>query len=262
MVGALLTRGMLVGILAGILCFGFLKIFGEPQVDRAIAFETAMDGAKEKAKVDDAVTKSMPTPKEDPKPELVSRPVQAGIGLFTGVAIYNTAVGGLFALAFAFAYRRMGDFGPRATSTLLAVSGIIAVYIVPSLKYPTNPPSVGDPDTIGIRTVLYFAMIAISIAAMIASWMLRNRLMPRYGDWDSALVGAAVYLVVVVAVGLALPSVNEVPDAFPVVLLWQFRVASAGAQLIMWATIGLSFGILAERAAASQRGLRLKTAKF
>jgi hypothetical protein len=256
MVGALLTRGMLVGILAGILSFGFLKLVGEPPVDRAIAFETAMDEAKDKARADEAGAKGMTMPKEEP--ELVSRSVQSGIGLFTGVTVYNTAFGGLFALAFAFAYRRMGDFDPRTTSALLAISGIVAVYIVPNLKYPANPPSVGDPETIGMRTALYFAMIAISLAAMIASWMLRHRLVPQFGCWNAGLMGAAAYLIVVVAVGLALPAVNEVPEAFPAVVLWQFRVASAGAQLVMWATIGLGFGVLAESATASQSGLRLK----
>ena len=62
----------------------------------------------------------MTMPKEEPVPELVSRAVQAGIGLFTGVTVYNTAFGGLFALVFALAYRRMGDFGPRTTAALLA----------------------------------------------------------------------------------------------------------------------------------------------
>ena len=50
MVGTLLMRGMLVGFIAALLSFGFLKLVGEPAVDRAIAFETAMDEAKEKAK--------------------------------------------------------------------------------------------------------------------------------------------------------------------------------------------------------------------
>src|SRR3984885_13271152 len=99
MVGTLLVRGMLIGIVAGILSFAFLRIVGEPQVDRAIAFETAMDAAKDKAKADEAAAKGMVMPKEDPEPELVSRPVQAGIGLFTAAAIYNTAFVGLFALA-------------------------------------------------------------------------------------------------------------------------------------------------------------------
>lgn len=260
MVGTLLTRGMLVGILAGILSFCFLKVVGEPQVDRAIAFENATDAAKDKA--NDGTAKGMPMPTKDPEPELVSRPVQAGIGLFTGVVIYSTAFGGLFALVFAFAHGRMGDFDPRMTTALLALSGIIAVYIVPSLKYPANPPSVGDPETIGARTALYFAMIAISIAAMIAAWLLRSRLVPHLGRWNATLVGAAAYLVVVVVVGLALPSVNEVPEAFPAVVLWQFRIAAAGAQFVMWSTIGLGFGMLAERVTARQSGSRPKRAVF
>jgi hypothetical protein len=262
MVGTLLMRGMLIGVVAGLLSFGFLKIVGEPAVDRAIAFETAMDEAKDKAKADEAMAKGMLMPKEDPEPELVSRPVQAGVGLFTGVTVYNTAFGGLFALVFALAYRRMGDFGPRTTSALLAISGIVAVYVVPNLKYPANPPSVGDPETIGMRTGLYFSMIAISLAAMIAAWMLRNRLAPRYGGWNAALVAAAAYLVAVVVVSLALPAVNEVPEGFPAVVLWQFRIASAGAQLIMWTTIGLAFGALTERAATSRGGSQFGAVAF
>jgi predicted cobalt transporter CbtA len=256
-------RGMLIGIVAGILSFAFLKIVGEPAVDRAIAFETAMDAAKDKAKADEAAAKGMSMPKEEPEPELVSRPVQGGIGLFTGVTVYNTAFGGLFALVFALAYGRMGNFSARTTAALLAFSGIVAVYIVPSLKYPANPPSVGDPETITTRTELYFAIILISLAAMIGAWMLRNRLVKPYGGWNAAIIAGAAYVVVVVIVALALPSVNEVPEGFPAVLLWQFRMASLGAQAIMWTTIGLAFGALTERAATTGRsGLRLKSAAF
>jgi predicted cobalt transporter CbtA len=154
----------------------------------------------------------------------------------------------------------MGDFGPRTASALLAISGIIAVYIVPNLKYPANPPSVGDPETIAMRTELYFAMILISLAAMIAAWMVRNRLVSQYGEWNAALIAGAGYLIVMVVVSLALPSVNEVPEGFPATVLWQFRMASLGAQAIMWATIGLVFGALTERAARSQSRLRLSTA--
>ena len=48
-----------------------------------------------------------------------------------------------------------------------------------------------------------------------------------------------------------LPAVSEVPDQFPAALLWNFRIASAGAQLIMWAALGLLFGALTQRAATS-----------
>ena len=262
MVGPLLLRGMLIGIVAGLLCFSFLKIVGEPQVDRAITFETQLDEAKAKAAAQALIAKGLPAPKEEPEPELVSRRVQAGLGLFTGVMVYNVAFGGLFALAFALAYGRMGDVGPRATSAILAVVGLIAVYIVPNLKYPANPPSVGDPATIGMRTALYFSMIAISLAAMIAAGMLRLRLLPRHGACNALLISGAAYLIAVIAADLALPAINEVPAEFPAVVLWQFRIASLGAQLIMWATIGLVFGALTERAALTRRQLRSKTATY
>jgi len=45
----------------------------------------------------------------------------------------------------------------------------VALYIVPNLKYPANPPSVGEPETIGMRTGFYFLMMLISIAAMVAA---------------------------------------------------------------------------------------------
>src|ERR1700746_2841452 len=82
-VRTLLIWGMLVGIVAGLLAFGFARIFGESQVDRAIAFEDQMDRIEGK-------------PSE---PEIVSRAVQSGVGLLTGVVVYGTGLGGLFALA-------------------------------------------------------------------------------------------------------------------------------------------------------------------
>jgi hypothetical protein len=136
MVRTLLIRGMLVGLGAGILAFAFAKIFGEPQVDLAIAFEAKMDAAM-----------NMPG-----GPEIVSRGVQSTIGLLTGVLTYGAAFGGLFALVFAYAYGRIGNLGPRATSAVLAIIGFIVIVLVPDLKYPANPPSVGHPDSIGFRT--------------------------------------------------------------------------------------------------------------
>jgi len=253
MTGKLLVRGMLLGLVAGLLSFGFLKLAGEPSVDRAIAFETAM----EQAKAAEARAKGLPAPAE--YPELVSRPVQAGIGLLTAVAVYSTAFGGLFSLAFALAFRRMGDFGARATSALLATAGFVSVYLVPMLKYPANPPAVGLPETIDMRTSLYFAMILISLAAMIAAGMLRLRLAPRFGNWNAALMAAGIYIVIVSGVALALPELNEVAEAFPATVLWQFRIASLGGQAIMWGALGLMFGVAAERVVA-QREPALRSA--
>lgn len=243
MVRTFLVRGMLVGIVAGLLSFGFLKIYGEPQVDRAIAFEQQMD----EAKAEFAKHHGMAMPEE--QPELVSRPVQAGLGLFTAVMVYSAAFGGLFGLAFAFAQGRMADdLSPQALAALLALIGFIAIYLVPNLKYPANPPSVGNPDTIGTRTALYFGMIGISLVAMIGAVNFRRILITRYGAWNATLMVAAYYLVVMIAAALLLPAVNEVPEEFPAVVLWKFRMASLAAQLILWTTLGLLFGALTQRA--------------
>ena len=256
----LLVRGMLVGLVAGLLSFGFLKVFGEPQVERAIAFESQMEEAKAQAAAQVEGAKGRVMAREELDPELVSRPVQAGIGLFTGVAVYSAAFGGLFALAFAFAYGRIGRYGPKATSALLGVAGFVAVYLVPSLKYPANPPSVGEPETIRIRTALYFAMIAVSLAAMLGSAALRNRLLARQSAWNASLTAGVAYLVVIIVASVALPAVNEVPDQFPAVVLWQFRTASVGAQLILWMTLGLGFGAVVERATVGRRLVAYKAA--
>jgi predicted cobalt transporter CbtA len=248
MVRTFLVRGMIVGIVAGLLSFGFLKVYGEPQVDRAIAFAEQMD----EAKAEFAKHHGMAAPEE--QPELVSRPVQAGLGLFVAVMVYSAAFGGLFGLAFAFAHGRMsGELSPQGLAALLALIGFIAIYLVPNLKYPANPPSVGNPDTIGTRTALYFGMIGISLIAMIGAVNFRRMLSTRYGAWNATLMVAAYYGVVMIVAALLLPAVNEVPDEFPAVVLWKFRIASLAAQLIMWTTLGLLFGALTQRAMALRR---------
>ena len=109
MARSLLIRGMLVGLLAGLLMFGFGKIFGEPQVDRAIAFEAAADAAKAPNPHDKATAAGhansaaapQPSPVMNDDGELFSRSTQSGIGLLTGTVVYGAAFGGLFALVFA-----------------------------------------------------------------------------------------------------------------------------------------------------------------
>jgi putative cobalt transporter subunit CbtA len=257
--GSLLLRGMIVGFFAGLLAFGLLKTIGEPAVDKAIAFESAMDEAKAKAEHDAAVARGENPGPIVEEPELVSRAVQGGIGLFTGVMTYNIAFGGLFALAFALCYGRIGDWSPRLTSVVVALSGFIAVYAVPILKYPANPPSIGNPDTIGLRTAIYFGMMLLSLASMIAAWNVRNRLVEQHGAWNATLIGAAVYIVAVVIFAFAMPPLDEVPEGFPAVVLWHFRMASLGAQAIMWTVIGLGFGAWVEHDFAAVKQGRFQT---
>ncbi|GAB7525247.1 CbtA family protein [Paraburkholderia sp. 2C] len=231
MVGKLLVRGMLAGIAAGLLTFGLARVVGEPQVDQAISFEEKADAAKGEA----------------PEPELVSRGTQAGLGLFTGVVVYGAAVGGLFSLTFAYLYGRAGKLSVRALSAWLAFGAFTAIAIVPALKYPPNPPSVGDPETIGYRTGLYFLMIVISLTALVFSMKVRRRAVARFDAWNGSIVAGLVFIAIIAAVQAGLPVINEVPAAFPAVVLWKFRVAALGMQAVLWTSIGLLFGALAER---------------
>lgn len=253
-------RGMLAGAIAALLAFGFARVFGEPQVERAIAFEESQGGGHSHshgagAEAADAhgaeAHEHAAAPAEEE--ELVSRETQAGIGLLTASVVYGVGIGGLFSLVFGFVHGRVGAFSPRGTAALLALAAFISVTLVPMLTFPPNPPAVGSPETIGYRTAAYFLMVLVSLGAMGFSVSLARRLMGRLGAWNGALAGVAAFIAIVVVAQAMLPGINEVPDDFPAILLWKFRTASVAIQFIMWSGIGLLFGIFAERAMSQGR---------
>jgi hypothetical protein len=232
MLRTLLICGLIAGALAAVLATGFATVAGEPAVDGAIAFE----GAKAKAA------------REAPPAEIVSRTVQKSFGLFTAAAAYCVALGGLFALVFAVVYGRVGSSPPGRTARWLAAAAFVVVFLVPFIKYPSNPPSVGNPDTIGHRTELYLVMLAVSLLSALAAVNIRAWLLqwPKLRAY-ATLGGLATYAVVVTVAALALPAVHEVPTGFPATTLWRFREATVGLQLVLWTTVGLVFGYLAQR---------------
>ncbi|GAQ56938.1 CbtA family protein [Streptomyces acidiscabies] len=225
----LLVRGMLAGLAAGVLALIVAYFLGEPSVDKAIGFEEAHSH------------------EHGHEVELVSRSLQSTAGLATGVLLYGVAFGGIAALAYCFALGRVGRFSPRATALLLSGCALVAVYVVPFLKYPANPPAVGNGDTIGRRTTLYFLMLLLSVLLAVAATLLGKRLAPDLGNWWATVVAVAAF---VAATGLAyafLPSVNEVPADFPATVLWRFRLSALAIQATLWTGFGLAFGELAHR---------------
>ncbi|MCU1322714.1 MAG: hypothetical protein JWM43_2363 [Acidobacteriaceae bacterium] len=231
MTRTLLLRGMLVGLVAGLVVFAFARWTAEPQVDRAVAFEASMDQAKG----------------ESPEPAMVSRKIQRGIGLLTGAVVYSSALGGIFGLVFAFSQGRFAVSSPRALALWIAGLGFISVALIPSLKYPANPPSVGSPETIGMRTATYFLAIALSLATMTLSLQLARRLTRRFGVWNGSLLAVFLFVFLTVTLSSFLPVIDEVPQAFPASLLWKFRIASWEMQFLLWGTLGVLFGWLTER---------------
>ena len=219
---SLLVWGLLAGLLGGVLAFGFASVFGEPPVEAAIAVEEQGDG-------------------HDHGSEPVSRGVQRTLGLAIATCAFGTALGGLVALAFAFAYGRLGRLSVRATAFTVAAVGFVAVVLVPYVVYPPNPPAVGHAETIGDRTAAYFGMMALSVVlAVVAVYVARS-------GWLAA-VGAGVGYVVAVWVAAALlPTFHEVPEDFPAQTLWDFRLASLGTQVVLWAAIAVAFAALLQR---------------
>lgn len=235
-----LVRGMLVGLVAGLACFVVATLVGESSVAAAISLESGKAAAAGEAA----------------EPEMVSRTVQSTIGLFTATTVYGVAVGAMFALVVLGALGRLGARTVQGTAAMVALAGFVAVFLVPFAKYPANPPAVGQPDTIGRRTALYFAMIALSFALLFLAMRLRRLLASRWGAWNAGGAAALMFVLGAVLVGVLMPVLNEVPDDFPATVLWHFRVATVAIQATLWATLGALFGVLSRQTPEPAAGSR------
>jgi len=237
-----LVRGLLAGLIAGVLTFAVAYVAGEPSVDAAIKVEAAGeaaphshdDGATEHSHEDGAAEH---THEEDGT--VVSRQNQSTWGLATATVSTGIALGGIVALASAFALGRIGRLRPSQSTALVAALGFISVALVPFIKYPATPPAVGNADTIGARTTQYFVMLAISVLAMIAVVVLFRALLDRFGTYTAVLVSAGTYLAVVVLAAELMPTVNEIGD-FPADTLWYFRRGSLMTLATLWGVIGIA----------------------
>ena len=227
-----LVRGLLAGLIAGLAAFGVAYAVGEPQVAAAIALEEAQTDHSAAHEADHGHDEG------DAAVE-VSRANQSTWGLLTGTVVIGVAMGGITALAAAFALGRIGTLKPTQTTALVALLGFVAIGLVPFLKYPATPPAVGNAETIGQRTTLYFAFIGICIGAMIIETVFAALLLRRGSSAYAATVFPALgFLSIVGLAAYMLPAVNEVGD-FPADTLWYFRRASILTTAALWATLGI-----------------------
>ncbi len=241
--GSLLVRGLIVGLFAGLLAGAFAYTMGEPHIDAAIAIEEA--GA---AHTHDHGDGTEAAAEEEP---LVSRDGQRA-GLFLATTLYGVALGGIFAVGFTLLRRKLRTGNDSYAALGLAAAGFIGIVLVPFLKYPPNPPAVGDPETITRRTVTYLLTLVIGLLAVWAG-VAASRWAARYGDLARLAGGVAAFLVTIVAAYLILPSINEVPGSFPATLLWQFRFASLGTQATLWLLLGFGYAAAVDRRLSRQK---------
>ena len=227
MVSAYLRRGLAAGLLAGLLAGLFAFVVGEPALDRAIALEEASDGTHHE--------------------EVFSRSTQK-VGLFFATGLFGVTVGGVFGIVYAFFRERLVANSELGRSISLAGTVFVGAFLIPFLKYPANPPSVGAPSTIRERTAAYFALVVLSLLTMLVAWLAARDLKARgYDAPRRRLIVGAGLLVVVAVLFLSLPA-GPSAEGFPSGVLWAFRFSSMGTQIVFWAGLGLMFGWLCERA--------------
>lgn len=237
MITPYLRRGLAAGLLAGLLAGIFAFFVGEPLLERAMTLESSGH----------AHNGEVAAHSHGGEEEIFSRTTQK-VGLFFATGLSGTFVGGLFGMAFAFMRDLLSSDTDWGRSLSLAAAAFAGAVFLPFLKYPANPPTVGDPSTIGSRTIAYFVMVGVSLLTILVCWHAARR-MRESGVVDPIrhlTVGAALVTVFgLLFVGL--PATAD-PGEFPAGLLWSFRLSSIGTQVVLWTGLGVVFGLLCERA--------------
>ncbi|MCW2867401.1 MAG: hypothetical protein JWR20_1589 [Marmoricola sp.] len=262
-----LLHGLVAGLVAGLAAFAVAFLVGEPQVQKAVDREESAAAAADLLPTAHGGASTAFAPAlathggghdhtDGHDGAEVSRGTQRTWGLLTGSLAVGVALGGIVALVAALALGRLGRLTPRQSTATVVLLGFVSFALVPFWKYPANPPGVGSGDTIGTRTASYFGFVVISVVTAVAATVIANRVASRRGAFAGVLTGVAVYLVVVVAVGSFLPSVDAA-GTFPADTLWYFRRASLATLATMWAVLGVVLTALVgrqhERVLATER---------
>ncbi|MFB3114080.1 MAG: CbtA family protein [Nitrosopumilaceae archaeon] len=152
-------------------------------------------------------------------------------------AILGTSIGALFGIVFAYSRKILP--GQHNVKKALVLAGImwLTIYLIPFLKYPANPPTVGDPETVVLRATLYLAFIAISGFSVIGFYQLSKKFQGR-----KKLVAVIGYATFMTAMFIVLPP-NPDEIAAPMELVNGFRVMSVVAVSIFWLALGIILGL-------------------
>ena len=162
---------------------------------------------------------------------------QKGGQLLAG-AILGTSMGSLFGIVFAFSKNVLP--GNNYVKKSLVLAGIMwtTIFIIPFLKYPANPPTVGDPDTVVLRSILFLSFIAISGFGAVAFYQLYKRLESK--KKILAFIGYGIFMSIVFF--MIPPNPDEITA--PMDLVNGFRAMSFIAVSIFWLIVGITLGAL------------------
>ena len=151
--------------------------------------------------------------------------------------ILGMSVGSLFGIVFALSRKSLPGNNDIKKAVILAGIMWFTLYLIPFLKYPANPPTIGDGETVVLRAILYLSFIAISGLGAFGFYKLSKKL--QKNKKLLALVGYGVFISIVF---VAMP---ENPDEVtaPMDLVNEFRIMSVFGVTSFWASVGIILGL-------------------
>ena len=221
-IAIVLISGALAGAIHGTVNFAIV----EPYLDQAIGIENQnLFASGEK---DD--TEQFWAEYESYRIWQKSGQVLAGI-------ILGIAMGSLFGIIYALSRNSLPGKNDVIKAVILAGIMWFTIYLIPFLKYPANPPTVGDGETIALRTILYISFILISGFGAFAFYKLSKKFQN-----NKKYFGLFGYVVFIVIIFFVMP---ENPDQItaPMNLVNQFRLMSILGVSSFWGSIGIILGL-------------------
>jgi len=221
-IAVVLASGLAAGIIYGIANFAIV----EPYLDDAISIENQNLFA---------------TGQEDTPEFWVEygeyRTWQKG-GQVLASMILGVSIGALFGIVYVLSRSVLP--GNHDIKKALALAGVmwLVLFMVPFLKYPANPPTVGDADTVELRSMLYLAAIAFSGLSALGFYFVSRKM-----NGSRRLLAGLGYCIVISGILWTMPE-NPDENTAPVQLLEGFRVSSVLAVSAYWIALPLILGML------------------
>ena len=155
--------------------------------------------------------------------------------------ILGISMGSLFGIVFALSKHSLPGGNYVKKSVILACVMWFTLIFIPFLKYPANPPTVGEEDTVVLRSILYLSFIAISGLGAVLFYRISKSL--EGNKKFAALIGYSVFIVV------AFMAMPENPDEItaPMSLVNEFRLMSILGISSFWISVGIILGLLWHR---------------
>ena len=152
--------------------------------------------------------------------------------------ILGMSIGALFGIVFAYSRNSLPKGHTVKKTFVLAAIMWFTIFLIPFLKYPANPPTVGDADTVVLRQTLYLLFIAISGFSAVGFFVLYKKLQNKKKGF--AFIGYAVFITAVFFI--MPPSPDEVTA--PMDLVNGFRTMSIIAVSTFWVAEAIILGAL------------------